>query len=167
MSEPTDDSIYLEPGSVWRRRDDFRILRGRADSGMLRFDAFDGSQNYLAPHNWLDWAKHPDTVLVYSPSGNKLPPKPWYVRVRAPVVVQSPKEVYHGHEFKTIEDLHENWACATDPHRSGGGDGMSIGNAIGIASVFAFAAFIIGLCLGLLVGMSRSDAELVNQQPVY
>jgi hypothetical protein len=78
MTDQTDDNIYLEPGSVWRR-----------DENWVRLDYFDGYRFSAGcfygrwsakPSDWLTWAKHPDTVLVYSPSGNKLPPKPGYVR---------------------------------------------------------------------------------------
>ena len=108
MSEPTDDSIYLEPGSVWRRRKDWRKVREPLES-FVYWNEFGLSVELADPaSDWLIWAKHPDTVLVYSPSGNKLPPKPGYVRVKIPVIVDQDGHAWHnpdGGDHDSIVDV--------------------------------------------------------------
>ena len=72
MKTETDNSIYLEPGSVWRRGNDVSII-DEIDGGNVMYSERDG-WTFIEIDNWLAWAKHPDTVLVYSPSGNKEKP---------------------------------------------------------------------------------------------
>ena len=76
MKIETDDSVYLEPGSVWRRGDDWCRIRNIENQGReVWFERFGaGYALFYRRSFWLDWTKHPDTVLVYSPSGNKEKP---------------------------------------------------------------------------------------------
>ena len=69
MKTETDNSIYLEPGSVWRRGNDVSII-DEIDGGNVMYSERDG-WTFIEIDNWLAWANHPDTVLMYSPSGNK------------------------------------------------------------------------------------------------
>ena len=141
MKTETDDSIYLEPGSVWRRGDEWR----KVDEHTKNYVCFrEFSQRSLSciKRDWLDWTKHPDTVLVYSPSGNKLPPKPGYVRVKIPVIVDQ-----DGHAW----------------HNPGGGDHYSIVDVFGVLGGCALAAFVLGLYFGLCAGVGYSDNELIKR----
>lgn len=99
QQEMGDDLIYLEPGSVWRQEDEWRYFEkdqcGDAHWSMFGTDLL----YYEKTHNWLAWAKHPDTVLVYSPSGNRLPTKPGYVRHIINAVVNERGQLRHASAF--------------------------------------------------------------------
>jgi hypothetical protein len=104
--QDSSDSIYLEPGSVWRRGYEWhRITSVENGRQEIWFEKF-GLQYvfWLAIKEWLALAKHPDTVLVYSPSGNKLPPKPGYVRVRIDCYTTQWGAVFYGEMDKKSLD---------------------------------------------------------------
>ena len=116
MKTETDNSIYLEPGSVWRCGDEWRrviktenAFNEPINSTDICYEIFGWSHNRVSfLVDWLSWAKHTDTVLVYSPSGNKLPPKPGYVRVKIPVIVDQDGHAWHnpdGGDHDSIVDV--------------------------------------------------------------
>jgi len=110
--QDSSDSIYLEPGSVWRRGYEWhRITSVENGRQEIWFEKF-GLQYvfWLAIKEWLALAKHPDTVLVYSPSGNKLPVKPGYVRVRVPYTVDSEENVAVGDPNQSIKKFRKIWS---------------------------------------------------------
>jgi hypothetical protein len=110
MTDQTNDSIYLEPGSVWRRGKDWRKVREQLEA-FVYWNEFNLSVELADPiDKWLDWANHPDTVLVYSPSGNKLPVKPGYVRVRVPYTVDSEENVAVGDPNQSIKKFRKIWS---------------------------------------------------------
>ena len=96
------DTIYFEPGSVWRQGDEWRTIRA-INNPYLHWRSFDRVQLSTSVVDWLAWAKHPDTVLVYSPNQNKLPVKPGWVRKRIPFVIDKQGDEFHSNDAKTTD----------------------------------------------------------------
>lgn len=116
MSEQKlDDSIYLELDSVWKRGDDWRRYVGKCSLGSA-YDTFNRKDyGTCSTPDWLAWAKHPDTVLVYSPNRNKLPVKPGWVRKRAAIAIDADGNAFTGKGYSLVGTFSPEY---TDPNHS-------------------------------------------------